>query len=848
MEAYEDRKKDWEELEVTREELDSLTECMKKDEFRKLLLEYAEEVSDPENRARYESEIRQLERERGVDVTFVNPEPGYVIKTSLDGRLKCFLNVGQSEHVGKPSSTKCRDDSTSNGPAAGLSWSIPYILAPPRDDLDKSRQRCRVFDVVFHPDTLYLAERNSRFRQIVNDTALDGVENSFKVKLDRKNLKFPKMSFKGVSQPTVIRKPCEEPAEKLDIEPEIYQKLMSTYDEKRERRSKSMEGKSVKGAPTTKYYNSRTDETENNNSDYTTPKFIVKHQSNIKMDEFMESRDAKMHSAIPENLVIDINLPLLKTAADTVLDVQERHLSLKSERPAKYNLELPLSHRVDPDNGNAKFDSKLRKLIVTLPVIRQKSFLGDAKEDSGVESDHGSPVPESEDISNQLTQEESNDCQNLQNLLICDISENNNVQSDCADTALRTNKESNANALFMNPNVKYSLPAFTCNLYDNVLAVTVHAKNVDSESINHRMLENNAGLHILLSSIGTGFFPIYYSLCLKIEKDAVIPDTLTVEPWDNNVVISVKIKNAETMSRYFAGMDERFMEAKELSVGASIKNKLQALTEDPELETDKNVEVIRSEKEVTVNVRTQSLDSDDEDDHENQSYSQEERKRSFAQSRSVSESSGDELPSSIGSGSGSARYKSILKSRFSRSVSESSIDENTAPFSCPSVTFNHSISEFYSESEGSSLKKTVRFNDVVSRQLYRSNSSILGQRKKNQRKLRNKKRAHDRRLSESENSETDEREKYKVETKNESERNASDAVRPILLQANKRTETQKTANIEIERSPRSVNKRKQKRNAESSAATKNHDEKTENNSEAEESFESKNDLMFDLDI
>lgn len=44
----------------------------------------------------------------------------------------------------------------------------------------------------------------------------------------------------------------------------------------------------------------------------------------------------------------------------------------------------------------------------------------------------------------------------------------------------------------------------------------------------------------------------------------------------------------------------------------------------------------------------------------------------------------------------------------------------------------------------------------------RSNSSILGQRKKNQRKLRNKKRAHDRKMSESENSETEERDKFKL--------------------------------------------------------------------------------------
>jgi hypothetical protein len=41
-------------------------------------------------------------------------------------------------------------------------------------------------------------------------------------------------------------------------------------------------------------------------------------------------------------------------------------------------------------------------------------------------------------------------------------------------------------------------------------------------------------------------------------------------------------------------------------------------------------------------------------------------------------------------------------------------------------------------------KKSVHFSDVVQRQLYRSNSSILGQRKKNQRKAKNKKRSRER--------------------------------------------------------------------------------------------------------
>lgn len=177
MDAYDTRKKSWEDLDVTREEFNSFTECLKKEEFRKLLIEYAEEVSNPENRKLYEKEIKELEKERGVDVTFVNPEPGYVIKTSLNGDKKCFVNISKSETVGKPSSQPLYEDGH-----RGLHWSIPYSLSPPREDYDKKNVRCTVFDVVFHPDTIYLASKNPRFADIVNNTAIDGVESSFKVK------------------------------------------------------------------------------------------------------------------------------------------------------------------------------------------------------------------------------------------------------------------------------------------------------------------------------------------------------------------------------------------------------------------------------------------------------------------------------------------------------------------------------------------------------------------------------------------------------------------------------------------------------------------------------------------
>jgi dynein assembly factor 2 len=198
--------KDWETLNVTRDEVNKIGEALKHKEFRQLFVDYCEEINDPENRRIYEEEITQLENERGVDITFVNPEPCYVIKTSSDGTTKTFINIATNEKVDKPSHAVA----TSADGKRGLSWSLPHILAPPRRDMDKKGALCHVYDVVFHPDALHLASRNASFRKLVNDTAIDAIEQNFKVKLDRANMKFPKgLAYKGMAKPTVIRKKKE---------------------------------------------------------------------------------------------------------------------------------------------------------------------------------------------------------------------------------------------------------------------------------------------------------------------------------------------------------------------------------------------------------------------------------------------------------------------------------------------------------------------------------------------------------------------------------------------------------------------------------------------------------------
>jgi hypothetical protein len=67
---------------------------------------YAEEISDPENRKLYEQEITQMEQERGMDVQFIHPKPGHVLKTSVDGDMKAFINICQNDKIGKPVSKR----------------------------------------------------------------------------------------------------------------------------------------------------------------------------------------------------------------------------------------------------------------------------------------------------------------------------------------------------------------------------------------------------------------------------------------------------------------------------------------------------------------------------------------------------------------------------------------------------------------------------------------------------------------------------------------------------------------------------------------------------------------------
>ncbi|XP_038072214.1 protein kintoun-like [Patiria miniata] len=348
-------------LDVTPEEVERISKALKDEKFRQLFFEYAQEISDPENRKKYEEEISQLEKNRGTDVVFVHPEPGYVIKTNVNGEQKAFINVCRSDKVAKPTATDVRRD---NG-EVGTQWSVPHSLAPAREDLDKGGGNCMVYDCVFHPDCFQAAEKDKRFVKLMDDTVLDSIESNLGVKLDRSNVKkLTKLKFKGQPRPTVIRtKSKTGPSGETDALKDF------NIDYPYKGVDESQKGESNPPAKSaTKISGSRNATSKKDPSGPIEPKYSIIHRGHFDMQHFTNAPDS-MPTTRPQELVLKIQLPLLKSIATVQLDVFQKQVVLECQKPASYKLDLVLPYPVDEEKGAAKFDKSKSCLTITLPVL-----------------------------------------------------------------------------------------------------------------------------------------------------------------------------------------------------------------------------------------------------------------------------------------------------------------------------------------------------------------------------------------------------------------------------------------------------------------------------------------------
>lgn len=210
---------------MTEEEVRRLHDCWEKPEFKQMFHEYAEEVSDPKNKAEQEAYLAQCEAEQraqerakdgflggrsaaefdSLDAAvpgrpdgpegskLLKPHKGFVLKTwkrepgkkDFDReRGKVFINVCQHDEIDPPKS----ENVTAPDGRQGQSWSLPHLCSPkPKEEKDKQGHMVDVIDIVFNTEVLTRCDDErlgDRWKEMVSKTAIEMVGKLHELDLD----------------------------------------------------------------------------------------------------------------------------------------------------------------------------------------------------------------------------------------------------------------------------------------------------------------------------------------------------------------------------------------------------------------------------------------------------------------------------------------------------------------------------------------------------------------------------------------------------------------------------------------------------------------------------------------
>lgn len=86
----------------------------------------------------YEEELTMLESQRGVDMKFIKPSPGFVIKINDSNANKVFINVCSCKEVAPPEFTYAEKKGEGKKVEKGQQCSLPYSLSPSHPEKDNS--------------------------------------------------------------------------------------------------------------------------------------------------------------------------------------------------------------------------------------------------------------------------------------------------------------------------------------------------------------------------------------------------------------------------------------------------------------------------------------------------------------------------------------------------------------------------------------------------------------------------------------------------------------------------------------------------------------------------------------
>ncbi|CCI40996.1 unnamed protein product [Albugo candida] len=342
---------------MTAEEQQSFLSALRKPEFRALLDEYMQEISDPNNRAETEAYLKQLEAENKVpkDKILITPIPVFVIKTKYsceeenEPTGKIFINVCMHEKIKAPSSTM----ETSAGASKGTNWHLPYSIGPERKEKDHCGHPTSTFDVVYHPRTIENSRKQEIFRKMLIDTAIEATRKQYQgCDTGTSNVDKNYRILKGVcyksGEPIRMCLPKDHSSQ---FQPPL--ETPETYSD-----NEALSGLTTISNTPAKINTSRT----RKEMQYE----LIYRGEHDWMDHMMCYGNAKDLKR-PKEIIVKIPFPSRENSNGIILEVSEKEVQIiHSDEFDTLKVDLPFP--ILKDEGFARFNQSTRELVITLPV------------------------------------------------------------------------------------------------------------------------------------------------------------------------------------------------------------------------------------------------------------------------------------------------------------------------------------------------------------------------------------------------------------------------------------------------------------------------------------------------
>ncbi|XP_058230053.1 PIH1 domain-containing protein 1 isoform X5 [Hemibagrus wyckioides] len=240
----------------------------------------------------------------------IRPQPGVCVKTfSLAEEQKVFVNICQSAEVPPPpliSHDSLVDLLDSDDPTA---YKVPMSLGEAHTELDNSSNSCTVYDVVINDEFFQKCQKDPLFQQFVIAVSLEGLENKYKLQLNRDIKILKNRKFMGSVSDQNIRTKSKPVIQEIGSE-----EIQSTM-----RR----------------------------------PQVCLVVEPPVGQVEY---------------LIAEVQLPGVASGRSLLLDVGEDRLVLNT-RPSLFHLDIFLPFLINQENSGAQYNTDTQVLTVTMPVI-----------------------------------------------------------------------------------------------------------------------------------------------------------------------------------------------------------------------------------------------------------------------------------------------------------------------------------------------------------------------------------------------------------------------------------------------------------------------------------------------